>query len=108
MKQNIKLKIPKQMQMLCAMLDLEPQTILQTFMDDVNLASEGMNPDDRRRMATFYLYRCAEDNEKYKGYQIDVMFKELNTLLEKCPNDEAAFKAFFKKWPKAWQTLRKK
>ena len=96
------------MRVLCAMLGMEPQTVLQTFMDDINLATEGMDPEDRRRMATFYLYRCGEDNEKYKGYQIDVLFKELNTLLEKCPNDKAAFKAFFKRWPGVWERLRKR
>lgn len=108
MKRNIKLRIPKQMRVLCAMLQIEPETALQTFMDDINLGTEGMHPDDRRRMATFYLFRCGEDSEKYRGYQTDIMFKELNTLLQKCLNDEAAFKAFFKRWPKAWKKLRKK
>lgn len=106
MKKKIRLRIPKQMRILCAMLGIEPQTALQIFMDDINLGTEGMHPDDRRRNATFYLYRCGEDNEKYKGHQIDIMFKELNTLLEKCPNDKAAFKAFLKRWPKAWHDLR--
>ncbi len=108
MKKNIKLRIPKQMQVTCDMLQIEPETALQIFMDDICLVTKGMHPNDRRRAATFYLYRCGEDHDKYRGDQTDIMYEELHTLLAKYPNDKAAFKSFFKRWPKAWKKLRKK
>jgi hypothetical protein len=57
MKKRIKLKISKEMQLLCAMMEIEPQTVLQTFADDLSIASEGMSSDDRRKLATDYLTR---------------------------------------------------
>lgn len=108
MKKNIRLRIPKQMQMLCCMMEIEPQTALQNFADDLSIASEGMSSNDRRKMATEYLYRCSEDNESYKGHQVDLFFKELNAILEKWPNDKRAFKTFLKKWPGIWESLRRR
>jgi hypothetical protein len=97
MKRTMTLKIPKQMRILCAMMEIEPETMLQSFADDLTIASEGLSPDDRRKMATNYLMRCSVDNEKYKQHQIDILFEELNTLLEKWPNDKSLFKEFFRK-----------
>ena len=108
MKKLIRLRIPKQMQLLCAMLEIEPETVLQNFMDDLSIASEGLDEKDRRKIATEYLTMCSTDNEYYKQHQINLFFEELNTLLEKWPNDKACFKAFLKKWPPLWQKLRKK
>lgn len=106
MKKKIRLRIPKQMQLLCAMLEIEPETALQNFADDLSIASEGMSNEDRRKKATAYLTHCTMDNEMYKQHQLKIFFDELNALLEKWPNDKASFKAFLKKWPDVWQRLR--
>lgn len=108
MKKKITLHIPRQMQLLCAMMEIEPQTALQNFLNDVTVASEGLDSKDRRKMATEYLLRCSMDNEQYKQHQLHTFFEELNTLLEKWPNDKAAFKAFFEKWPPLWEHLRRR
>ncbi len=108
MKKNITLRIPKQMQLLCCMMEIEPETALQNFADDLSIASEGMSSDDRRKMATEYLMRCSIDNESYKQHQLKVFFDELNVMLEKWPNDKVAFKSFLKKWPGIWESLRRR
>lgn len=108
MKRKITLRIPDQMRMLCNMMEIEPETVLQCFADDVSIASEGIADDDRRKIATSYLYRCSTDNELYKQHQIDLFFKELNTILEKWPNDKNIFDTFLEKWPSIWETLRRK
>ena len=106
MKRQIKLRIPKQMQLLCCMLEIEPETVLQNFADDLSIASEIISSDDRRKMATEYLYRCSTDNETYKQDQLRLFFDELNAMLEKWPNDKRAFKSFLRKWPQIWASLR--
>lgn len=102
------LRIPKQMQVLCCMMEIEPETVLQNFADDLTVASEGLDKNDRRKMATEYLYRCSVDNETYKQHQLDLFFKELNAMLEKWPNDKRAFKTFLLKWPGIWESLRRR
>jgi len=108
MKRKVTLRITKQMQLLCAMMEIEPETALQNFADDLSIASEGMNSEDRRKMATEYLMRCSTDNETYKQHQIHLFFEELNAILEKWPNDKRCFKTFLKKWPGIWENLRRK
>ena len=94
------------MQLLCCMLEIEPETVLQNFADDLSIASEIISSDDRRKMATEYLYRCSTDNETYKQDQLRLFFDELNAMLEKWPNDKRAFKSFLRKWPQIWASLR--
>jgi hypothetical protein len=108
MKKQITLKIPREMQLLCSMAEIEPETVLQSFANDLSIASERLDENDRRKMATNYLLRCTEDNELYKKHQVDVFFKELNELLDKWPNDKECFKEFFKKWPGKWRRMRKR
>ncbi len=106
MKKKISLRVPKQMRLLCNMMEIEPETALQNFADDLNIATENMSSTDRRKMATEYLMRCSVDNEAYKQHQIKLFFDELNAILDKWPNDKECFKAFLKKWPGVWESLR--
>ena len=58
MKQMIELNVPKQLELLCDLLETTPQQILQGFINDVSLEVNS-NGSDERRMAVEYFMRCS-------------------------------------------------
>lgn len=107
MKTEIKIEIPVQMQILCNMMEISPETVFQKFADDLSLATEGMASDNRMKMATEYFMQCGLELGKYKQQQTDMLFKELDELLKQHPNDKAYVEIFLQKWQAVWEGLRK-
>ena len=50
MKQTITLEIPKQLELICELLETTPQQVIQSFINDVSL-EVGSSGSDERRMA---------------------------------------------------------
>ncbi len=111
MKQTIGLQIPKQLQMLCELLETTPEQVLQGFINDVSL-EVGSNGSDERRMAVEYFMRCCYGMHRYEFEQIETMFDGLNWLrFQQYEKKGAAFKAlqnqFLEKWFKEWKAKQK-
>ena len=107
MKKNVRLSIPRQMQLLCNMFEIQPAALLQCFAEDLSLVLKDPDQEDRRKIATDYLARCSMDDEQYRQHQQDNFYDELNLLLERNPDDQAYLESFANKWPCVWKRLRK-
>ena len=111
MKPPLTLEIPKQLALLCDLLDTTPQEILQGFIDDLSLEVHSSGSDERR-MAVEYFMRVSYGIHLYEWDQIQQMFDDLNWLRLQWPgNDEvkekqylADRKAFLKRWFKEWKS----
>lgn len=77
MKQTITLEIPKQLQMLCELLETMPQQVLQIFINDMSL-EVGSSGSDERRMAVEYFMRVRYGMHRYEFEEIEQMFDGLN------------------------------
>jgi len=111
MKQTIELQIPKQLEMLCELLETTPQQVLQGFINDVSL-EVGSNGSDERRMAVEYFMRCCYGYHRYDYEQIESMFDGLNWLrwqqYEKKGKAFANLRySFLKQWHKQWKAKAK-
>jgi len=114
MKQTITLDVPKQLEMICELLEVTPQAVLQNFIDDVSL-QVGSSGSDERRMAVEYFMRVGYGMHRYEFDQVEQMFDGLNWLRCQWPgNDEAKEKqylqerrAFLKQWLKEWKAKQK-
>lgn len=95
MKQTINVHIPKQLELLCSLLETTPQQVLQGFIDDVSL-EPGSNGSEERRMAVEYFMRVGYGIHRYESGQIETMFDGLNWLRFQ----------HYKKKRKVWANLR--
>lgn len=110
MKQTIELQIPKQLELICQLLETTPQQVLQSFINDVSLEVNSSGGDERR-MAVEYFMRCCYGYHRYDYEQIETMFDGLNWLRYQWPgNDEEKEKqylqqrkTFLKQWFKEWK-----
>ena len=112
MKQQITLDIPRQLALLCELLETTPQAVLQGFIQDVSLEVHGSNGSDERSLAVEYFLRCGYGMHRYDWEQVRTMFAELDGLRRQWPgNDPAAAKqyrnqrsSFLKQWYQQWKT----
>ena len=111
MKQTIELQIPKQLELICELLETTPQQVLQSFINDVSL-EVGSNGSDERRMAVEYFMRCCYGYHRYDYEQIEQMFDGLNWLRwQQYEKKGKAFTnlrySFLKQWFKQWKAKMK-
>ena len=113
MKQQITLDIPKQLALICELLETTPERVLQGFINDVSLEVNSSGSDERA-MAVEYFLRCGHGMHRYDFEEVQQMFDGLNGLRRQWPgNDPAAEKqyrkqcsSFLKQWYKSWKTKR--
>lgn len=104
METKITLEIPKQLQMLCELLDITPQEVLQGFINDVSLET-GSNGSDERRMAVEYFLRVGYGTHRYEWEDIEMMFDNLNWLrFQQYKKKGKAFKVLQKQFLEEWFT----
>lgn len=111
MKQQITLNVPKQLDMLCELLETTPQQILQSFINDVSLEVNSSGSDERR-MAVEYFMRCGYGMHRYEFDDVEQMFDSLNWLrFQQYEKKGAAFKKlqeqFLKQWFEEWKAKMK-
>ena len=111
MKQTIELQIPKQLELLCELLETTPQQILQTFINDVSLEVNSSGSDEREQ-ATSYFMRCGHGMHRYEFDQVEQMFDGLNWLRwQQYEKKGKAFTnlryGFLKQWFKEWKAKMK-
>jgi hypothetical protein len=111
MKKNITLEIHPQLKMLCSLLDVAPEKVIQGFIDDVsqNLYSNG---SDERLMAADYFMRCCYGMEIFDYEDIEEMFAGLD-LIRYGPSSTGygqmdVYKSHVKKKLKKWHAMWKK
>ena len=110
MKQTMTLEIPKQLELICELLETTPQQILQGFINDLSLEVNSSGSDERR-MAVEYFMRVGYGMHHYSFEEVETMFDGLNWLRWQWPgNDEEKKKeyqqqrkAFLKQWFKKWK-----
>ncbi|SRR6266498_491742 len=111
MKKTITLEIPKQLEMLCNLLETTPERVIQGFVDDVSL-SQRSNGSDERMMATDYFMRCGYGMHLFEFDQVQEMLEGLNQIrydFYSFGNDQmAAYKQHAQKELKQWQSKWKK
>ena len=104
MKQTITLDVPKQLALICELLEITPQQVLQNFIDDVSLEVNSSGSDERR-MAVEYFMRVGYGMHRYEFDQVEQMFDGLNWLRwQQYEKKGAAFKALQKQFLKEWFT----
>ena len=114
MKKQITLNIPRQLLLLCDLLETTPEQVMQGFINDVSLEVNSSGSDERR-IAVEYFMRVGYGYHLYDMDQIESMFDGLNWLRWQWPgNDEQKEKkyrrqrtAFLKNWYKEWKAQKK-
>jgi len=111
MKQQITLEIPRQLELICELLETTPQKVLQTFINDVSLEVNSSGSDERSQ-ATSYFIRCGYGMHRYEWEQVQEMFDGLNWLRwQQYEKKGTAFKAlqnqFLKEWFSEWKAKMK-
>ena len=115
MKQTITVEVPRQLGMLCELLETTPQQVLQGFLNDLALEVHGSNGSDERQMASEYFIRVGYGMHRYNFEEVVQMFDELNSLRLQWPGNveekekqyQQQRKAFLKEWFKEWKTKMK-
>ena len=80
MKKQINIRINKQLQMLCAILEVSPEEVLQQFADNLSLDSKYTSSSDERSMAVEYFMRCGYGMHIFTFDEIETMFDQLNAI----------------------------
>lgn len=80
MKKQMKIRINKQLEMLCETLETTPEQVLQNFADNLSLDYRYTSGSDERRMAVEYFMRCGYGTHLFEYDEIERMFDELNTI----------------------------
>ncbi len=115
MKQQITLEIPKQLALICGLLETTPQAVLQAFINDLSLEVNSSGSDERSQ-AVAYFMRVGYGMHRYDFEEVEQMFDGLNWLRWQWPgNDEEKEnqyqkerKEFLKNWFKEWKAKQKK
>ena len=87
MKQKMKLRVPKQMQLLCHFVGISPQRVLQAFLDDVAIDIKNLDETDRRKIVTTYLIDRAEDYFKSCEFADSQLNDEMERLVTEWPTE---------------------
>ena len=87
--QHLKLMIPCNLRMLCALLEVKPERLLTDFMWTVSY-SYGDATDEQRAAAVDYFMKCGYGQNLYKREEIELMFQELKAQKLLVINDENA------------------
>jgi len=114
MKKQIGLTIPKQLALLCKLLQTTPEQVLQAFINDLSQEVHSSGSDERR-MAVEYFMRCSYGYHRYGFEEIESMFEGLDRLRWQWPgNDKEKEKgyqrertAFLKNWYKECKAIKK-
>jgi len=114
MKQTITVEVPKQLALICELLEVTPQAVLQNFIDDVSLEVNSSGSDERR-MAVEYFMRVGYGMHRYEFDQVEQMFDGLNWLRCQWPGNDAEKekqylqerRKFLKQWLKEWKAKAK-
>jgi len=106
----MKIRINKQLEMLCKILDTTPQQVLQDFADNLSLDYRYTSGSDERRMAVEYFMRCGYGMHLLDADEVEQMFDELNAIRfnfynygngmnkEYIQYRDTHYKEFFAKW----------
>lgn len=111
MKRPINLEIPKQLELICELLETSPQQVLQSFINDLSLEVESSGSDERR-MAVEYFMRVGYGMHRYEFEEVEQMFDGLNWLrFQQYEKKGKAFKTlqrqFLKEWFSEWKAKQK-
>lgn len=111
MKIQMTLEIPKQLTLLCELLETTPQAVLQAFINDLSLEVDSSGSDERM-MAVDYFLRVGYGIHRYEWDEVELMFEGLNWLrMQQYEKKGAAYKVlqkqFLKEWFKEWQSKQK-
>ena len=114
MKTNITLDIPRQLALLCSLLETTPERLLQSFIDDLTRTPQS-NGSDQRMMAADYFLRCGYGMHCFDYEQIETMLTELDCLrYERYQFDnekEAEYRKHIRKrinqWYTRWHKIKK-
>ena len=111
MKRTITLEIPKQLELICDLLETNPEQVLQTFINDVSLEVNSSGSDERR-MAVEYFMRCGYGMHRYEFDEVETMFDGLNWLRwQQYEKKGTAFKKlqkqFLDEWHQEWKAKQK-
>jgi hypothetical protein len=79
MKTNMTLDIPRQLELLCSLLETTPRHLLQSFIDDLTRTPQS-NGSDERMMAAAYFLRCGYGMHCFDYDQVDEMLSELDCI----------------------------
>lgn len=80
MKKTMKIRINKQLEMICQTLETTPEQVLQTFADNLSLDHRYTSGSDERRMAVEYFMRVGYGTHLFDLDEIERMFDELDTV----------------------------
>lgn len=110
MKKTIKIRINKQLEMLCEILDTTPEQVLQDFSDNLSLDHRYTSGSDERRMAVEYFMRVGYGMHLFDFGQLENMFSELDMIRcdfysygndwekEYIKQRDKKYRALFKEW----------
>ena len=80
MKKPIKIRIPKQLEMLCEILETTPQEVLQEFADNLSLDYKHTSGSDERMMAMQYFIRVGYGMHLFTLDETENFFNELERI----------------------------
>jgi hypothetical protein len=114
MKTNITLDIPRQLALLCSLLETTPERLLQSFIDDLSRTPQS-NGSDERMMAAAYFLRCGYGMHCFDFDQVEEMLTELDCLRYERyqfePEKEAEYRKHIRKrinqWYTRWHKIKK-
>jgi hypothetical protein len=107
MKTNVTLDIPRQLVLLCSLLEITPERLLQSFIHNLTRTQQS-NGSDERMMAAAYFLRCGYGMHCFDYEQTEEMLTELDCIrYERYQFDsekEAAYRKHLQKRLKEWYT----
>ena len=114
MKKTIKLDIPKQLELLCSLLETTPERLLQSFIDDLTRTQQSNGSDERMMVAAYFL-RCGYGMHCFDYEQTEEMLTELDCIRYERyqfePEKEAQYRKHIRKrineWYTRWRKVKK-
>lgn len=80
MKKQMNIRINKQLELLCELLETTPEQVLQDFADNLSLDHHHTHGSDERRMAVEYFMRVGYGMHLFSFEEVEGMFDELDTI----------------------------
>lgn len=118
MKQNIELILPRQMQLLCKLLDTTPTQLLQGFINAVNKSPHHPEIDYHQRAAAdFYLLHSFTHPSTLGQTTMEIMLEELEIIrkltestdkLKHGDNSTYEIKQWYERWDKIKETINER
>lgn len=116
---NLKISLPEDFRMLCDLFQVDPETVIQKFINRVSFPFYYSRPDGNERWATlFFLNEIVEGNpqvhadlmlhEPFMDELAEVVFKYLDGGSKNVEKAEIAGRKVMKKWHKQVLATRKK